>query len=694
MCKRFTGYGIAASFALSLIACGSGSSNTGNTGNTGNGTATAGNASSDLIPRKVLFGNPERTSAKISPDGTKLSFLAPVDGVLNVWVGPVDDMSKAKPITGDKKRPVRRYGWAATSAHIIFSQDSGGDEDWHIYSVDLASGKKIDLTPFKKVAAQIWAGSAKHPDWIVVGVNNRVKQLHDAHKVNIRTGERTILLQNPGFVGFNFDNELQIRTAVKPTPTGGMDVLAAIKGAKGVYKFEPLFKIPQADAMSTSPLSFDKTNENLYLWDSRGRNTKALVALNMKTKQTRVLAENAKADGSNIMMHPTNHTVQAVGFTRARREWKILDESIKPDFDKLGKVARGEFHIVSKTLNDRKWVVAFSGDTAPTRYYLWDRDAQKEKFLFVARKALEGLKLAPMHPVVIKSRDNKELVSYLTLPIESDKDNDGKPEAAQPMVLLVHGGPWARDNWGYNPLHQLFANRGYAVLSVNFRGSTGLGKDFVNAGDREWARKMHDDLIDAVNWAVKGGIADKKRVCIAGGSYGGYATLVGMTMTPDVFACGVDIVGPSSIVTLLKAIPPYWKPMIAMFKARVGDWTTPEGIKDLESRSPLHHVGKITRPLLIGQGANDPRVKQAEADQIVKAMQAKKIPVSYVLFPDEGHGFARTENSLAFFAAGEAFLSKHLGGKYQPATKAGLKASTIQVKAGIEGIPGFAEAMK
>ncbi len=685
MRNRFAGVGIATAFALSVVACGSGSSATGGTTTAGN----TGNASSDLIPRSVLFGNPERTSAKISPDGTKLAFLAPVDGVLNVWAGPSSDLSKAKPVTSDKKRPVRRFGWAATNQHIIFSQDSGGDEDWHVYSVDLVSGKKLDLTPFDKVAAQIWAGSAKHPEWIVVGVNNRIKQLHDPHKVNIRTGERKVLLQNPGYVGFNFDHDLELRTAARMTKDGGATIEVATKDEKGAYTFAPLMKIAQEDALTTGALSFDKSNENIYMWDSRGRDTKALVSLNLKTKQAKIIAENAQADGSNLMVHPTEHTIQAVGFTRARREWKILDEGIKPDFEKLAKVARGEFHVVSKTLNDRKWVVAFAGDTAPLRFYLWDRDAQKETFLFVAKKKLEGLKLTKMHPVIIKSRDNLDLVSYLSLPIESDKDVDGKPEKAQPMVLLVHGGPWARDGWGYNPLHQLLANRGYAVLSVNYRGSVGFGKKFVNAGNREWARKMHDDLIDAVNWAVAQGVAQKDKICIAGGSYGGYATLVGLTMTPDVFACGVDIVGPSSIITLLKSIPPYWKPMIDMFKVRVGDWTTPEGKKDLESRSPLNHVDKIKKPLLIGQGANDPRVKQAESDQIVKAMQAKNIPVSYVLFPDEGHGFARTENSQAFFAVAEAFLSKHLGGKYQPTTKAGLKRSTMQIKAGKSGIPGF-----
>jgi dipeptidyl aminopeptidase/acylaminoacyl peptidase len=311
--------------------------------------------------------------------------------------------------------------------------------------------------------------------------------------------------------------------------------------------------------------------------------------------------------------------------------------------------------------------------------------------LFSTRPELEEAPLARMHPVVIKSRDGLDLVSYLTLPNAQDADGDGKADKPGPMVLMVHGGPWARDSWGFNPLHQLLANRGYAVLSVNFRSSTGFGKAFGNAGNRQWGKAAHDDLLDAVSWAVAGGVADKDKVCILGGSYGGYATLVGLTMTPDVFACGVDIVGPSSIITLIESIPPYWAPMMALFKDRVGDWTTPEGKKALLEVSPISHVANIKRPLLIGQGANDPRVKQAESDQIVAAMRERRIPVTYVLFPDEGHGFARPENNQAFWAVAEAFLSAHLGGLYQPVTKEDLASSTIQVPAGRNGIPGFPE---
>jgi dipeptidyl aminopeptidase/acylaminoacyl peptidase len=355
-------------------------------------------------------------------------------------------------------------------------------------------------------------------------------------------------------------------------------------------------------------------------------------------------------------------------------------------------VSEGDVEIVSRSLDDKRWIAAYFHDDAPTGFYLWDRAKKKATFLFSDRSALEGAKLAKMHPVVIKARDGLELVSYLSLPREFDASNSGKPKEPLPMVLFVHGGPWARDQWGLNGAHQWLANRGYAVLSVNFRGSTGFGKKFINAGDHEWAGKMHDDLLDAVKWATSEKIAEPGKVAIMGGSYGGYSTLIGLTFTPDVFACGVDIVGPSNLVTLLNSIPPYWTPMIAEFTHRVGDHRTEEGKKFLFERSALSRVDAIKKPLLIGQGANDPRVKQAESDQIVKAMQSKRLPVTYVLYPDEGHGFARPENRLSFFAVAEVFLAQHLGGKYLPYGE-DFQNSSITVPAGTEHVFGLGDAL-
>ena len=645
---------------------------------------TAAGKDTGLIPRRVLFGNPDKAAARISPDGKQLSYIAPVDGVLNIWVGPVGDPSKAKPVTKDKFRGIRSYFWAYTSQHILYSQDANGDENTHVYSVDLAKGETKDLTPFKNVAAQIDSVSHRFPNEVIIGLNDRDEQFHDLHRVNIATGERTLLQKNTEFTGFLTDDDFKVRLAQKYAEDGGTLILQP----DGADKWKEFLHIPQEDSLTTNPVGFDKTGEILYLIDSRGRDTGAITQFDLKTGKQSVIAENPLADAGGIMAHPTENTIQGVSFTYDRTIWEFQDKAIEKDFKNLRKIADGDITVASRTLDDKVWVVAFLLDNGPVRYYVYDRDTGKEKFLFTNRKDLEAWKLAKMHPVVLKSRDGLSLVSYLTLPPESDPDGDGRPNKPLPLILNVHGGPWARDSWGLDPEHQFLTNRGYAVLSVNFRGSTGFGKKFLNAGNKEWAAKMHDDLLDAVDWAVAEKIGDPKKVAIMGGSYGGYATLVGLTFTPDRFVCGIDIVGPSNLITLLKTIPPYWAPAIQLFKDRVGDHMTDEGRKFLESRSPLNLVTKIQRPLLIGQGANDPRVKQSEADQIVKAMQSHKIPVTYVLFPDEGHGFARPPNSLAFQAVTEAFLAVHLGGRYEALGDA-FKGSSITVPAGESDIPGL-----
>jgi dipeptidyl aminopeptidase/acylaminoacyl peptidase len=604
---------------------------------------------------------------------------------MNVWVGPVDKPEDAKPVTKDTKRGIRSYFWAYTSQHILYTQDQDGDENWHVYRVDLKSGETKDLTPLKKIAAQIEGVSHRFPNEILVGLNDRDEQFHDIWRINLATGERELLQKNTEFAGFVSDDDFKVRFGSKFTPDGG----TALYQPDGKGGWKEFLKVPMADSLTTNPVGFDKTGNILYMFDSRDRDAAALTAMDLKTGKQTVIAEDKKADAGGILAHPTENTIQAVSFTFERTRWEFKDESVKRDFEVLAKVADGEPSVSSRTLDDKTWTVAFLMDNGPVRYYLYDRTTMKARFLFTNRKALEGLPLQKMHPRVIKSRDGYDLVSYLTLPPGSDPDGKGKPTKPLPMVLNVHGGPWARDTWGFDPEHQLLANRGYAVLSVNFRGSTGFGKKFLNAGNKEWAGKMHNDLLDAVDWAVKEKIADPDKVAIFGGSYGGYATLVGLTFTPEKFACGVDIVGPSNIVTLLNTIPPYWAPAIQLFKDRVGDHTTEEGKKELMARSPLSLVEKIKRPLLVAQGANDPRVKQAEADQIVKAMQQKKIPVTYVLFPDEGHGFARPTNRLAFTAVTEAFLARHLGGRFEAIGEA-FEDSTITVPAGAADVPGLA----
>jgi dipeptidyl aminopeptidase/acylaminoacyl peptidase len=689
---------------LVSIGCGSSSGNgvtrpgggAGGPGGSGGVVATpAGNPAQNLIPRDVFFGNPERAGVQISPNGKHLSWLAPVEGVMNVWVAPIGKLDQAKSITADKTRPVRGYFWAFDNKHILYQQDTGGDENWHVYSVDIANGKSQDITPLdkpeSKVAARIQGVSHKVPRKVLVAVNERNPQLHDVYEVDITSGKKKLHVKNDEFVGFVFDDDFEAKLAMKMSPDGGMVMKKASRSKPGTW--DDYMTIPQEDALTTSPLGFDKHGRYLYMWDSRGRDTAALMVMALKFGQGKLVAEDPRADGADILVHPTDNTIQAVAFTYERDEWKVLDKRVAADFEKLKALAPGEFSIGSRTLDDKLWLVAAVSDNGPVRYYIWDRGKKKETFLFSNRPALEKLELASMKSVVIPSRDKLNLVSYLTLPVGSDKDGNGVPEQAQPMVLLVHGGPWARDSWGFNPVHQLLANRGYAVLSVNFRGSTGFGKKFLNAANGEWSGKMHDDLLDAVGWATRSGVADPKRVCIMGGSYGGYATLVGLTFTPDAFTCGVDIVGPSNIITLLSTVPPYWQPLLNMFKTRVGDWTTEEGKKKLLAQSPLSKVAKIRKPLLIGQGANDPRVKQAESDQIVKAMQEKKIPVTYVLFPDEGHGFARPENSLAFWAVTEAFLSAYLGGTFQPLEPSAFKSSTITVPVGASAVPQLESAL-
>jgi dipeptidyl aminopeptidase/acylaminoacyl peptidase len=649
---------------------------------------TAATAGTKLISRQTLFGNPDKASARLSPDGTKISYLAPRDGVLNVFVGPRDNPEAAKPVTDDKARGIRIYFWAHDNKHILYLQDSKGDEDWHVYSVNLETGETKDLTPLDKVAAQIDAVSEKFPNEIIVGINDRDPQFHDLYRINIDTGERQLIQKNTEYAGFVVDDDFKVRFASKMLPDGSMQYYQAEGDG-----WKDSLKIGPADTLTTALSGFDKSGKKVYLTDSRDRNTAALAQIDLADGKETILAENPKADVGGVIVHPTEKNIQAVSFNYEKPEWQVLDPAIADDLKYLETVADGDLQVASRTQDDKLWIVAYLLDDGPVRYYLYDRPNKKADFLFTNRKALEGQPLAKMHPVVIKSRDGQDLVSYLTLPVAADPKNSGKPAEPLPLVLLVHGGPWGRDDWSYDPLHQLLANRGYAVLSVNFRGSTGFGKDFTNAGNKEWAAKMHDDLIDAVDWAIAEKIADPKRVAIMGGSYGGYATLVGLTFTPEKFACGVDIVGPSNLLTLLSTIPPYWAPMLQMFKDRVGDPTTEEGKKLLNERSPLNFVDKIQRPLLIGQGANDPRVKQAESDQIVKAMKEKNIPLTYVLFPDEGHGFARPENNLAFFAVAEAFLARQLGGRYEPIGD-DFQNSSITVPDGADQIPGVAESLK
>ena len=603
-----------------------------------------------LIPRKILFGNPEKSGPQLSPDGRVLAYLAPEEGVLNVWIrsiGEADDRA----ITHDRLRGVRDYFWQPGGSHILYLQDTGGNEDFHLYQVDIATGTVRDLTPFDGVRATVIAVHDSHPDFLLVALNQRVPELFDVYRLYFATGELVLDTENPGDVaGWNADNDFAVRAATAMLPDGSQEIRIRDNTASDWKPFQQW----GPDETLGGVAGFSPDNSALWLVSSVGANTSRLLEVDIASNSERIVAEDPHYDVAATELNPRTHALEAVAFVRAKVEWEIFDARIREDFDFLRGAQRGEISISSRAYHDQTWVVSYSADIAPARYFLYRRAERKLEFLFDARPALAPYKLATMEPVEIPARDGLKLEGYLTMPLESSSPIPS-------MVLLVHGGPWARDVWGYSGIVQMLANRGYSVLQVNFRGSTGYGKDFLNAGDREWSGKMHLDLLDAKAWAVARGVAAYDRVAVMGGSYGGYATLVALTYTPEEFACGVDIVGPSNLITLLESIPPYWAPMRALFDKRVGHLENePEFLRSI---SPLHKADAIVRPLLIGQGANDPRVKQAESDQIVAAMRSKNKPVEYIVFEDEGHGFVRPENSLRFFAATEQFLARYLGGR-------------------------------
>ena len=643
-----------------------------------------------LIPREHLFGNPTKAQGKLSPDGQWLSWLAPVDGVLNIWLAPRDDQDAAKPITKATERPIRTQMWSPDSTALLYIQDKGGDENFLLYSVNVETGVETTLTPFENTRVDIVGGSEQIRDQILIGLNNRDPQFHDVHRLNLTTGEMELVYENNGYAGFVADDTLTLRMAMAQNDAGGSDYFRMVDN---VVDDEPFETTAMEDSLTTSPAGYTNDGSILYWIDSRGRDTAALYAQDTKTGERTLVAENDKADISGTLGDKKTGEVLAYSANYLKNEWTAIDPDIKAAFAWLGERLEGEYGISSRTDDDKTWIIWNDPVTAPARTFIYDRTAETLTPFYVTRPELEGAPLQPMHPVEIKARDGLTLPSYLTLPPGCDADASGRPAAPVPMVLLVHGGPWARDSYGFANGVQWLANRGYAVLQVNFRGSTGFGKGFLNAANKQWGLAMHDDLIDAVDWAVSEGITAKDTVAIMGGSYGGYATLAGLTFTPETFVCGVDIVGPSNLETLLATIPPYWAPLVKIFHERMGDPSTPEGLEALKAASPLYKASEITKPLLILQGANDPRVKQSESDQIVDAMKEASVPVTYVLFPDEGHGFARPVNSIADKAVSENFLAPILGGRSEPIGET-VAASTAEVLEGAGHVTGLEDAIK
>ena len=608
-----------------------------------------------LVPRQVLFGNPERISPRISPDGKRLAWIAPDEGVLNVWVNQVGaSLDDARAVTEDRDRGIRSYFWAHDNRHLLYVQDVGGDEDFHLFSVDLDTGATQDVTPFEGVQARVDETDKRFPDTILVGLNRDNPQLHDVYRLDLPSGELEKIVENPGFIGFLADVDFNVRAGIVPRPDGGMVLMVR---ATADDEWRPLLEWGQDDSLTTSPIAFTLDGAGMLMVSSVGANAGRLVKLDIATGETTVIAEDPQHDVAGVRLHPDTREPQAVIYIKERASYDILDPEIEEDAAVLFAVDPGDLSLTGQDDTDRTWLAAYMNDDGPVRYYAYDRDSKQATFLFEHQPALSEYQLAKMEPFSYTARDGLTIHGYLTFPPGQGREN-------LPAVLNVHGGPWARDTWGYDPEAQWLANRGYLSVQVNFRGSTGYGKDFVNAGDKEWGARMHDDLLDAVDWVVEHGHADRSKVAIYGGSYGGYAALAGAAFTPEVFACAVDIVGPSNLKTLIESIPPYWEPMIAQFHTRVGNPETEEEF--MWERSPLSKAGDIRIPLLIAQGANDPRVKQAESEQIVAVLQEKGIDHEYMLFPDEGHGFAKPENRLKFYAAAERFLAKHLGGRFEP----------------------------
>lgn len=616
-----------------------------------------------LVPRELLFGNPERTNPQISPDGRNLAYLAPdANNVLQIWVHTLSG-SDDRQLTAEKTRPVLHYTWAYDDEHLLFAQDTNGDENWHIHTVNISSSTVRDLTPYKGVRAVLVAIDPGHPLELLIAMNLRNRRLHDIYRLNIKTGETLMINRNGGRqFAWVADNQMRVRVA---------STLAGTIVRDGPRQPWRMLRAWQSGELGRF-IGFSRDDKTFYMCGSPDGDIGALLAVDVAGGKQTIIAQDPQYDVEDVFVDPVSRKVQAVAFFKDKLQWQVLDRSVAEDFAALDKVRGGQFSVIHpsyespilfskslgrRDLQDKTWIVSYESDDGSVYHYAYDRASKTAKLLFNERPRLEALKLANMQPISYESRDGLTIHGYLTLP-------PGVPSKNLPVVLLVHGGPWSRDRWGYDDIVQWLANRDYAVLQVNYRGSTGYGRKFVVASYKEWGGKMHDDLVDGVNWLTREGIADSKRVAIMGASYGGYATLVGMTFTPDLFVAGVSRVGISNLISDVKSWPPYWAPYRSMFARRVGDPAKEEEL--LKSRSPLFFVDQIKAPLLIAHSANDVRVVVQESEQIVEAMRKTNKPVEYVVYSDEGHSLKRPENKFHFYAKAEEFLAKHLGGRFEP----------------------------
>lgn len=632
---------------------------------------------SALIPRRKLFDNPTFFGAKLSPDGRLLSWLAPVDGVLNVWVSPADSIAAGQPVTRTKGRPINWQAWSPDGRYIMFLNDENGDENQHLFVVDPRTSELRDLTPFTSIRAMPTYWSHIVPDKIAIMLNDRDRRWHDVFLLDLKTGERSLIWENRHkfrFVGLDW--QLRPRHARGNAPDGGSRLWRLDGDTVTHWRDVPF----EANA-STAIWGFDAIGKHLHMGSSIEQDKSALIRIDWSTGDESVLFKSDRGDVTGAMFNARTFEPVAACINPGRQEWTALTPSVTAEIALIKARLPGHaFRVPNKTHDDRRWIVVSHTAQQAATYHLLDRDRQTLTELFTARPELKPYRLAPMHAVEGRSRDGLTLNSYLTLPAEIEGD---RPPQPLPMVLVVHGGPWRRDIFGYRGEHQWLADRGYAVLSVNYRGSTGFGKAFVAASEKEHAGKMHDDLIDMVDWAVDEGIAQKDKIAIFGGSYGGFAAFVGATFTPEVFCCSVPIVGVSNLQTLLESFPPYWAGGAEYWYRSFGDPRTEQGRQLLAERSPINKVGNISKPMLIFHGANDVRCKVAESDTIVAAMQARNIPVTYVVYPDEGHGFQKPPNRLSYIAIAEAFFARHLGGAFED-IGGDLEGSSHEIRAGAD----------
>jgi dipeptidyl aminopeptidase/acylaminoacyl peptidase len=638
-----------------------------------------------VIDRELIFGNPEIAAAELSPDGKYVAFLRPWKDTRNVYVKGVDEpFSAARLLTTETKRPIAGFFFTWDSKSVLYVKDHDGDENFNVYAVDPAAKPAAgaeapvsrDLTGLKGVRVQIYDIPKTDPDVAYIGLNDRDKAWHDLYKLKISTGEKTLVRKNTERItGWNFDLKGNLRLASRSAENGDTEILRVDPD-----KFTKIYSCNVFE--SCGAIRFHKDGKRVYFESNKGPeiDLASLMLLDPETGKTELVESDPlkRVDfGTARFSEATDELALTIYVDEHRRRY-YRDKGFEKDLTWLeGKLPGKEVSIVSDTRDEQTWLISGSSDTEPGETYLFDRKTRKLALQYKIREKLPREALASMTPVKYKSSDGLEIPAFLTLP-------KGVPAKNLPALLIPHGGPWARDFWGYNGLAQFFANRGYAVLMPNFRGSTGYGKKFLDAGNKEWGKKMQDDVTWGVKYLVAEGIADPKKVGILGGSYGGYATLAGVTFTPDVYAAAVDIVGPSNLITLLESIPPYWEPIRKLFYERMGDPNTAQGKALLTERSPLTYANKITTPLLVVQGANDPRVNKREADQIVIALRDRGYPVEYLLAPDEGHGFARPVNNMALYMTAEKFLAKHLNGRYQeggtPEVVARLKEITVDPK--------------